>query len=44
MCRIFKGSKTLDNIILNNEFIVNITLNPILFTFATIGNIPEDFL
>ncbi|WP_225370828.1 DUF447 domain-containing protein [Methanobrevibacter arboriphilus] len=43
MCRIFKGSKTLDNIILNNEFIVNITLNPILFTLATIGNIPEDF-
>lgn len=43
MCRIFKGSTTLDNIIAQREFVVNITLNPILFSFATINNIPEDF-
>jgi hypothetical protein len=42
MCRIFKGSITLDNIINQKEFIVNITLDPKLFTLATIGNIPED--
>jgi len=43
MCRIFKGSTTLDNIITQREFVVNITLNPILFSLATIGNISEDF-
>lgn len=43
MCRIFEGSNTLSNIINQEEFVVNITLNPILFTLATIGNIPEDF-
>jgi len=43
MCRIFKGSTTLDNIIIQREFVVNITLNPILFSFATIDNISEDF-
>ncbi|MBZ9571471.1 DUF447 family protein [Methanobrevibacter sp. TMH8] len=42
MCRIFEGSTTLDNIINQKEFIVNITLDPILFTLATTGNIPED--
>ena len=43
MCRIFKNSTTLDNIIIQNEFVVNITVNPILFTLATIGNISDDF-
>lgn len=43
ICRIFKGSTTLDNIINQKEFIVNITLDPVLFTLATTGNIPEDF-
>ena len=43
MCRIFKGGTTLGNIITQREFVVNITLNPILFSLATIGNIPEDF-
>lgn len=42
MCRIFEGSTTLDNIVSQKEFIVNITMNPVLFTFGTIGNIPED--
>ena len=43
MCRIFKNSTTLDNIVTQKEFVVNITLNPILFTLATIGNIDEDY-
>lgn len=42
MCRIFEGSTTLNNIISQKKFIVNITLNPVLFTFGTIGNIPEN--
>ncbi|MDL2246709.1 DUF447 family protein [Methanobrevibacter sp. OttesenSCG-928-K11] len=42
-CRIFKTSKTLSNILENKEFTVNITDNPILFTFATIDNIPNDY-
>jgi len=43
LCRIFEGSTTLNNIVLNEEFIVNITTNPCFFTFSTIGNIPENF-
>ena len=39
--RIFKGSKTLDNILKNREFTVNITHNPVLFTYSTIGNLDE---
>lgn len=42
MCRIFEGSTTLDNIVSQKEFIVNITMDSILFTFSTIVNIPED--
>ncbi|WP_299522750.1 DUF447 domain-containing protein [uncultured Methanobrevibacter sp.] len=42
ICRIFKGSTTLENIISQREFIVNITENPQLFTLATIDNIPEN--
>ena len=36
--RIFKGSHTLENIISQGEFVVNITHNPELFTLSTIGN------
>ena len=43
ICRIFKGSTTLENIINTKEFVVNITSNPILFSLSTIGNIPDDF-
>lgn len=43
ICRIFKGSTTLKNIIFQKEFIVNITENPELFTLATIDNIPESY-
>lgn len=40
--RIFKGSHTLDNIIREREFTVNITHDPELFTVSTIGNLPQD--
>ncbi len=39
--RIFKGSHTLDNIIREKEFIVNITHDPELFKTSTLGNLPQ---
>ena len=41
--RIFKGSHTLDNIIREKEFIVNITHDPEIFKISTIGNLPQDY-
>lgn len=43
LCRIFKGGKTLDNILTRKEFVVNITHNPELFMMSTIGNLPEEY-
>lgn len=43
ICRIFKGSTTLKNIISQKEFTVNITENPQLFTLSTIDNLPENY-
>ena len=43
ICRIFKGSTTLENIISQKEFTVNITENPELFTLSTIDNLPETY-
>lgn len=44
MCRIFKGSHTLENIISQKEFTVNITENPLLFTWSLLDNLKkEDF-
>ena len=43
LCRIFKGSKTLDNIIFQKRFTVNITHDPELFTLSTIGNLPKEY-
>lgn len=43
LSRIFKGRKTLDNIISQKEFTVNITHNPELFTMSTLGNLPKDY-
>ena len=43
LCRIFKGGKTLDNIISQKEFVVNITHDPNLFLLSTLGNLPEDY-
>jgi hypothetical protein len=42
-CRIFKGSKTLENIRLNKKFIVNITRNPLYLTLSTVGNLEEEY-
>lgn len=43
VCRIFKGIKTLDNILLKKEFIVNITHDSELFELSTVGNLPNDY-
>ncbi|MBQ2653217.1 MAG: DUF447 family protein [Methanobrevibacter sp.] len=39
--RIFKGSQTLDNIISQKEFTVNITHSPELFTDSLLGNLDD---
>ncbi|MCQ2737726.1 MAG: DUF447 family protein [archaeon] len=44
MCRIFKGSTSLENILNEKEFVVNITNNPLMFTLATIDTIPDEYL
>ena len=41
--RIFKGSNTLENIISQRKFIVNITHDPEIFMLSTIGNLSEDY-
>ena len=41
--RIFKGSHTLENIISQREFIVNITYDPEIFATSTLGNLPQDY-
>lgn len=41
--RIFKGSRTLENIINTREFVVNITHEPEIFTLSTLGNLPRDY-
>lgn len=43
ICRIFKGSETLENITNRRKFIVNVTHNPELFLLSTLGNLPEDY-
>ena len=43
LSRIFKGSHTLDNIISQKEYVVNITHDPMLFTESTLGNLPQDY-
>lgn len=44
MFNIFKGSKTLENILETEKFIVNITSNPLFFTYATLDKIPSQYL
>ena len=41
--RIFKGRHTLENIISQREFTVNITNDPELFTLSTIGNLSPEY-
>lgn len=43
LCRIFKGRTTLDNILSQKEFVVNITHDPELFLLSTLGNLPQDY-
>lgn len=42
--RIFEGGNSIKNIKEKEEFIVNITENPLMFTLATINTIPEEYL
>ena len=41
--RIYKGSKTLSNIKRNKEFTVNLTYNPLYFSYSLIDNISDEF-
>ena len=43
VCRIFKGSKTLDNILSTKKFTINITHDAELFLLSTIGNLPKSY-
>lgn len=43
LSRIFKGRHTLENIISQREYVVNITHDPMLFTESTLGNLPQDY-
>ena len=42
-CRIFEGSKTLENIQKTKKYVVNITQDPIIFTKSTINKLPEEY-
>lgn len=41
--RIFKGSHTLENILRQKEFYVNVTHSPELFTWSLVENLDEDY-
>lgn len=42
-CRIFEGSKTLKNIQNSNEYVVNITQDPLIFTYATLDCLGDEY-
>ena len=42
-CRIFEGSKTLKNIQNTNEYVVNITQDPLVFTYATLYCLDDEY-
>lgn len=42
-CRIFEGSKTLENIQKTKRYVVNITQDPIIFTKSTIDKLPDEY-
>ena len=42
-CHIFEGSKTLKNIIDTNEYVVNITQDSMVFTYATLNCFDDEF-
>jgi len=42
-CHIFEGSKTLKNILDRDEYVVNITQNPLVFTYATLDCLDDEY-
>ena len=42
-CHIFEGSKTLKNILDTNEYVVNITQDPLVFTYATLDCLSNEY-
>lgn len=42
-CRIFEGSKTLKNIQNSNEYVVNVTQDPLVFTYATLDCLGDEY-
>ena len=42
-CRIFEGSKTLKNILDTNEYVVNVTQDPLVFTYATLDCLGDEY-
>nr|WP_295001831.1 DUF447 domain-containing protein [uncultured Methanobrevibacter sp.] len=42
-CRIFEGSKTLKNIQNTHEYVVNITQDPLVFTYATLDCLSDEY-
>ena len=42
-CRIFEGSKTLENIQKTKKYVVNITQDPVIFTKSTIDRLPDEY-
>ncbi len=41
-CNIFENAQTLKNIQETNRYVVNITQDPLIFTYATIANLDDD--
>ena len=42
-CHLFEGSKTLKNILDTNESVVNITQDPLVFTYATLNCLGDEY-
>ena len=42
-CRIFEGSKTLENIQKTKKYVINITQDPLIFTKSTIDKLPDEY-
>ena len=43
MCQIFEESKSLENIKETKQYVVNITQDPLIFTFSTIDKLPDEY-
>lgn len=42
-CHIFEGSKTLQNILDTGEYVVNVTRDPLVFTYATLDCLGDEY-